>query len=178
MNYWTDLYTEIAQRITNNIPEVVWVDLWHEQIGYLASEYPFGTPAVFLSFNTVKIDDRSLLVQDVDTQMDLYIYFETFADTFMGSYNQDTALSFLELINKLYALFHGRSGVNYSTMRRVAMRRIDSGGAGVLYQLSLQFKVVDYSAQVIWGEGTFTGLETTQGVISHAKPDDKPLYQL
>ena len=178
MNYWTDLYTEIAKRITDQLPEVVWVDLWHEQIGYLASEHPFGTPAVFLSFTTVKIDDRSLLVQDVDTQMDVYVYFETFADTFVGSYNQDTALAFLGLINKLYALFHGRSGANYSTMRRVAMRRVDSGGTGVLYQLSLQFKVVDYSAQVIWGEGTFSGLETTQGDIKRPELDNKPLFEL
>lgn len=178
MNYWKDLYTEIARRIATNLPEVVWVDLWHDQIGYLSTEHPFSTPAVFLSFNTVKTDDRSLLVQDVDTQLDIYLYFETFADTFGGSYNQDTALEFLDTINKLYALFHGRKGTNYSTMRRVDMRRVDSGGAGNLYRLSMQFKVVDYSAQVLWEEGNFTDIEVEAGFISKPLPDDEPLYEV
>ncbi len=58
MNYWTDLYTEIAEKAKDKLPEIEWVDLWHDQISYLTEELPFSTPALFIGFSTIAIDDR------------------------------------------------------------------------------------------------------------------------
>ena len=51
MQYWTDLYLELANKIKDNLQQIEWIDLWHEQVGYLTEELPFPTPAVFISFN-------------------------------------------------------------------------------------------------------------------------------
>lgn len=152
MQYWTELYKEISEKITDKITEVKWVDLWHDQINYLTEELPFDTPAIFIGFSTVSIDDRAGLVQDCDIQIDMYLFFETFSDTYFGSYNQNGALDYLNSITRLHALFHGKNGNNYNGMRRVDMRREESGGAGNLYRISFQCMVTDYSAQNIFIE--------------------------
>ena len=68
---WSDIYKELSARILNmrqmidsldelspelaeelrTVPEVRYIDLWHEQTEYLAEELPFPTPAVFIAFN-------------------------------------------------------------------------------------------------------------------------------
>jgi hypothetical protein len=179
MQYWTELYREIAGKITANLPEVAWVDLWHDQVSFLTEELPFDTPAVFTGFSTVTIDDRGTLVQDCDTQVDLYLFFETFSDTYATSYNQDRALDFLNTLTRLHALFHGKSGINYSAMRRVDMRREESGGAGNLYRISFQCLVTDYSAQDIFIETEDPARELEiekSGIPGH--PGTPPLYEL
>jgi hypothetical protein len=150
MEYWTEIYKEIADKITENLPEIRWCDLWHEQINYLTEELPFPTPAVFLSFNTLNTQDKALLVQDCNLQIDMYLYYETFSDTYSGSYNQENAFEFLDELTKLHALFHGKNGQNYSAMRRTDMRREDSGGAGNLYRISFECLITDYSAQILF----------------------------
>lgn len=159
MEYWTDLYKELSGRVKEMMPGIEWIDLWHEQVNYLTEELPFPVPAVFFAFNTVSTVDRSLLVQDCDTQVDVYLYHETFADSYAGSVNREGAVEFLDNLTRLHAIFHGKPGVNYSGMRRVDLRREDSGGAGNLYRVSFQCLVTDYSARNLYDEVEITGAE-------------------
>lgn len=179
MEAYTDLYNEIAQRITAKIPEVLWVDLWHEQISFLTEELPFPTPAVFIGFTTNNCDDLSLLIQQCDMQVDLYLFFETFSDTYQGAYNQSSAITFLRLLTKLHTCFHGVSGTNYQTMRRVDMRREDSGGAGNLYRISFNFNATDASAQKEYDETEVNEIAIIREVVNRVPPiDPDPLFHL
>ena len=47
MIFWKEPYKEIADRIERNLPEIQFIDLWHEQISYLSEELEFPSPAVF-----------------------------------------------------------------------------------------------------------------------------------
>jgi len=149
MQYWSDLYLELANKIKTNLTQIAWVDLWHEQISYLTTELPFPTPAVFIAFNMLDGVDKGLKGQICNTQIDLYLFYETFSDTYMSSVNQGSALDFLTQITELHKLFHGTSGDNYSEMRRVDMKREDSGDAGNLYRISFQCIVDDMSAMPV-----------------------------
>lgn len=159
MIYWSELYKEIADRITHNLPDVQWVDLWHEQINYLTEELPFPTPAVFVGFGTREADDAGTLVQNLTVQVDLRLFYETFSDTYDGSANQDKALAFLDRLTELHALFHGKSGQYFTEMRRIDMSREESGDAGNLYRISFECLVVDYSAKVLFTEADMNGRE-------------------
>jgi hypothetical protein len=181
MTYWSDLYKEIAEKITTNLENVRWVDLWHEQVGYLTEELPFPVPAIFIGLRTTRADDTGELVQQCDTQVDIYLFYETFSDTYDGSSNQSGALAFLEELTRLHALFHGKSGKNYSTMRRVDMGREDSGGAGNLYRISFECLVTDYSAQELFVEveNAEAELEVAKGDVPPAGTvDAAPMYDL
>lgn len=146
MEHWQDLYLELAERISEKLPEIQWIDLWHNQVGFLAEEHPFGTPAIFIGFRSAQINDIGELVQIVDLQVDFYLYYETFLDTFKGAYNQEEALEFTKSLDALFGNFHGTSGRNYSSMRRIAFAPVDTGTAGNLYQVTFECKLHDRSA--------------------------------
>lgn len=179
MQYWTDLYKELTDRITANLPQIQWVDLWHEQVNYLTEELPFPTPSIFIAFSTIDINDRGTLVQDLNTQIDMYLFYETFSDTYFGSSNQDRALDFLNCLTRLHALFHGKNGNIYSSMRRTDMQRDSSGGAGNLYRISFQCLVTDYSAQNLFvtSQNPDAELNIEKGDIPPAE-DIPPLYDI
>ncbi len=180
MEYWNELYTEIAEKIKTNLPAIKWVDLWHEQVSYLTDELPFPAPAVFIGFNTLNVEDKGVLVQDCNVQIDMYLFYETFSDTYLGSYNQGRALDFLTELTGLNALFHGKSGENYSPMRKIDMRREDSGGAGNLYRISFECLITDYSAQHLFVEvqNENAEVEICRGEISNSRQDEEPVFDL
>lgn len=179
MEAWTDLYEELAQVIINNIPEIEWVDLWHEQIANIEEELPFPTPAVFIEFNTNSCDDRGLLIQDCDTQIDFYLFFEALGDTYQGSYNKQGTVAYLHLLTRLHSCFHGVHGVNFGTMRRIDMRREETGGAGNLYRIAFSCLIEDASAQAEYDKSTVSEIAISKEPIERPSVvDDNPLFIL
>ena len=158
-NWTKQLYVELAEKITNQINAIEWVDLWHNQVGFLENEHPFPTPAVFISIRSNSMDDLSQKVQQVNLQIDFYLYYETFADTFKGSFNQSGALGFLDTIDALNRLFHGSDGANYTGMKRTSFSPEDTGNAGNLYRITYECLSIDYTAFVDSGTGTFKDME-------------------
>lgn len=164
---WSNIYQELSARIMDmrtliesleeaspqlaeelrSVPDVCYIDLWHEQTEYLDEELPFPTPAVFIGFSTLGTSDMGTLAQDIQLQVDLYVFWETFADTYDGAVMQSEALDYLNLLTVLNALLHGYTGENFSTMRKTGFQRMSSGGAGNLYRASFECAARDYSAQ-------------------------------
>jgi len=173
---FTDLYLEISDRIKANLPEILWCDLWHNQVAYLSEELPFPAPAIFIAFHVTGTEDVGELVQQCNMQIDFYLFFETFADTYSGSANRDDALEFLKTLTRLHALFHGRSGQHFSPMRRVDVTAEDTGNAGNLYRVSFECTTVDYSAQTIYEQGEFVDVAISNEPIPERSADMEPLY--
>jgi len=178
MQYWTDLYLELANKVKNNLSQIQWVDLWHEQVSYLTDELPFPSPAVFISFNMIGTEDKGMKGQICNTQIDFYLFYETFSDTAIGSINQDSALDFLKQLTEIYKLFHGTSGDNYYSMRRVDMKREDSGSAGNLYRMSFQCMVDDMSAMPDITEQEVNEIDLSHGDIPLEQQNKIPGYYI
>jgi hypothetical protein len=175
---FTDLYLELSGRIAVGLPEVRWCDLWHSQVAYLADELPFPAPAVFIAFHVAGTEDVGALVQQCSLQIDFYLFFETFADTYQGSANREGALAFLETLTRLHALFHGRSGQHFSAMRRTDVAAEDTGNAGNLYRISFECVATDYSAQVIYDEGGFPDVAVSREPIPKREIDTDVLFDV
>lgn len=171
MNPWKELYEELSELILHNIPDIRWVDLWHEQVQYLTAELPFPTPSIFIGFNIVGIEDQSEKIQNCNTQVDFYLFYETFSDTYAGSYNKTSALEFLDSLNSLHALFHATSGNSYSEMRRVDQKREESGGAGNLYRISFACNVTDDGAMSLIRE---KDLPNGEVILNRSDSIEKP----
>ncbi|MCZ2393403.1 MAG: hypothetical protein LC105_06085 [Chitinophagales bacterium] len=163
MQNWKDLYKELSEKLTDTVEQIRWVDLWHNQVNFLQDEHPFPTPAVFLNFRTLNINDTGLKVQNINLQVDVFVFYETFADTYKDSVNQESALGFLELLNDVYAALHGTEGDNYSSMRRIGFAPVDTGGAGNLYQISFECTLVDYAAVKKWEDDTIDEVDVIRG---------------
>lgn len=159
MENFQNLYQELAETITVKIPKVEWIDLWHNQVSFLEEEHPFPTPAVFLNFRSVGTQDLGEKQQEVNLQVDFYLFYETFSDTFKGSFNQDSALEFLGLMDEIHACFHGTSGENFSAMRRVGFSSVDTGSAGNLYVVNFNCKMQDTGAMTAYEDGMVESIE-------------------
>jgi hypothetical protein len=179
MVYWSELYKEIAEKITANLPGIRWIDLWHEQVSYLTEELPFPTPAVFIDFNTREANDTGLLVQELLVQVDLRLFYETFSDSYDGSYNRAGALEVLDRLSELHALFHGKHGEYYSEMRRIDMGREESGGAGNLYRISFECIVCDYAAKELFNEVQMPDRDVEpEKELPPVVPPSEPMYDV
>lgn len=159
MQNFKELYKELADLLTAKIPAIQWVDLWNSQVYNLDGEHPFPAPAVFLAFRSSRMDDAGVKLQKVQMQVDVFLFYETFLDTFKGAYNQVEALEFLDIMDSINKELHGGSGVSYSNMKRLSFSPVDTGGAGNLYSITYTCELMDYSAVKEWEEGEFNGLE-------------------
>lgn len=159
MQNFKKLYKELADKLNAHIPEVRWIDLWNSQVYNLETEHPFPTPAIFLAFRSNQISDLGNKVQNVTAQVDVFIFYETFLDTFKGAYNQQDALDFLDIMDKVNQTLHASSGQNYSSMRRVSYSPVDTGGSGNLWSITYNATLIDYSAQKEYEEGGFKDVD-------------------
>ena len=121
-------------------------------------------------------DDKGMKGQLCNTQIDFYLFYETFSDTALGSINQDSALDFLKQLTKIHKLFHATSGTNYFSMRRVDMKREESGGAGNMYRISFQCDVDDMSAMPDITEQEVSEINLLRGNISIEQQNQMPGY--
>lgn len=176
MQNFKDLYIELSQLLSAKIPSIKWIDLWHNQVDFLDEEYPFPSPAVFLSFRILNTTDLGTLAQNVTLQVDTYVFYETFADSFKGSFNQSTALEFLDLLNNVYANLHGTSGLNYSNMCRTGLSAIDTGAAGNMYQLNFKCQLIDYAATKTYVDGEVNEVTVTNQAAPVPEPNGGEEY--
>jgi len=143
------VYLEHEALITAKVPEIKHVDLWSEQVSFLQDEHPFNAPAVFFAYGSNNMDDLGIKVQKVNLQVDVYLYFETFADTARGAKRQAKGLSFLELLSKINACFHGVNGNYFMEMRRNGFAPVDTGTANLLYVQRYECGMIDDAAEVL-----------------------------
>lgn len=174
-----DEYAELRERL-EALPELEYIDLWHDQVNYLSEEHPFPTPAAFLEFNTLQTDDAGELMQTTTLQVDIHIFYETFSDSYEGAVMQDEALTYLDLLLLIGLMFHGRSGTHFHQMRRTGTMREESGGAGNLYRISFETNISEFSGLNLFGTKEMPDREISIGNQGAA---DKPakgdeLYQL
>ncbi|WP_228235919.1 hypothetical protein [Allomuricauda sp. M10] len=147
LKLWALLYKEICELFVAQLQSIEWIDLWHNQVGFLEDEHPFPTPAAFLAFRILgEPQDLGINAQRIVVQLDVYFFYETFLDTFDGGYNQEGALTYLNTITDIHALLHGSSGINYSECKRVGFGPVDTGSAGNLYRQTFTMLVEDASA--------------------------------
>lgn len=174
---WKDLYLELSGKLRSGVPELNWIDLWANQVNALADEHPFPTPAAFIEFRILEADDEGNLAQQLHTQVDVYLFYETFADTFDGAGNQTQALAYLDMLTAIHRTLHGTSGQTYSEMRRVGMAPVDTGTAGNLYRMSFVCLVTDLSASPELPSAVPGEINISEGEEPPANPEP-PLFQI
>lgn len=179
MENWQNLYLELAEKLSADLnpkeaeiysqlntiigyetkSPIRWVDLWHNQVNFLSEELEFPTPAVFLSFRSGQVRDLGERVQEMTLQIDCYLFYETFANTFTGSFNQEDALNFIGILDFINSRMHATTGDNYSAMRKISFAPEDTGNAGNLYRITFECIVQDESAVKVMEESEINAYE-------------------
>jgi len=160
-------YIELAE-IVSTLPAVKWVDLWSNQTDMFDMELPFPFPAVFIEINSDNIESIGELAQDINAFVTLHVAYETLAETYKGSYNQNTALAFFDLLTELHKLLHGVNGENFGEMNRVSLRAEQTGDNIIQYEMTYNTVIRDYSAVKQYEQETVSG---GLGVEQGEKPE-------
>lgn len=158
------LYKELCE-VLIQIDGVEWIDLWNNQVTNLDNEHPFPAPALFLAFRANNMLDMGEKIQEVNVMVDVFLFYETFADTYQGAFNQSDALKYLTLQSEIQKVLHGSSGEHFSSMRRVGFSPVDTGDAGNLYVINFQCKMLDKAAQTDFESGTFAEVEVQPFIL-------------
>jgi hypothetical protein len=156
------------------LPAIEHVDLWHDQVDYLSEEHPFPTPAVFFGFQTLNVADNGELMQTTDLQVDIYVFWETFADTYNDAVMKEEALMYLDLLLMVGLMFHGRSGEHFHQMRRSGTYRQESGGSGNLYRMQFQTNISEFSGLNLHTYVKDEGKEVEVVWNNSMRPDNGP----
>ena len=108
------IYKAICERISQQVPEVKHIDLWNNNIAVLSGGAVWPRPAVFIEFETIEWRQQQNRVRMADIAVRLHIV--TDAVSYNGSTDpkQDTALAFLDLLNKVNAAMQGLRGENFA----------------------------------------------------------------
>ena len=108
------IYKAICDRISQQVSEVKHIDLWNNNIAVLSGGAVWPRPAVFIEFETIEWRQQQNRVRMADIAVRLHIV--TDAVSYNGSTDpkQDTALAFLDLLNKVNAAMHGLRGENFA----------------------------------------------------------------
>lgn len=178
MQNWIDLYTELCALLKAKVPDLKWMDLWRNQVGFLETEDPFPAPALFFAFRIAGAEDAGQRVQRLRVQLTVYLYYETLAGSQHDSWNQADALKFLELISEVFAALHGTDGVNYSQMRRLSLDPMETSGAGNLYQMAFECLLMDYAAMKDEVDAKISGIDIEKGPVIEDGPEAEPLFTI
>ena len=175
MKNFKELYLEHSAMINAKLPSIKHIDLWSDQISFLNDTLPFAAPAIFLSYRILRTEDAGSKSQNIQIGVDVFYYYETFAETRIKSKNKDRALVFLDALTEIHKIFHGTSGNNYSNMRRLSMSPVETGTAKLLYLTKFECSTVDDSALV---DLELTGVEnisiTKEKIVRQAPEEYYP----
>ena len=108
------IYKAICERILQQVSEVKHIDLWNNNIAVLSGGAVWPRPAVFVEFETIEWRQQQNRVRMADVAVRLHVV--TDAVSYNGSTDpkQDTALAFLDLLNKVNTAMQGLRGENFA----------------------------------------------------------------
>ena len=108
------IYKAICDRLSAQVPDIKHIDLWNNNIAVLSGGAVWPRPAVFVEFEAIEWRQQQNRARMADIAVRLHIV--TDAVSYNGSTDpkQDSALAFLDLLNKVNAAMQGLRGENFA----------------------------------------------------------------
>lgn len=108
------IFTAIAQRLADRIPEIRFIDLWNNNITTLNGGATWPLPAVFVEFETIEWRQQNNAARRGDVAVRLHIITRAIATHGHNDTKQSEALAFLDLIDSINAAMQGLRGENFA----------------------------------------------------------------
>lgn len=171
---WGKAYQQIAELITQKVPEIQHVDLYHGQEQLIDDDgnwIPFKCPAVFLEF-TFTPEDIGERRQLLNAEITVRLAYETLSDSNKGSMGQERALKFIALMRKINEALHCAEGDDFGPMSRTGQNKHEAPPYMIMWSQTYSTVILDYSATQRYGELEDVPLEIEQGGGPAPAPSD------
>lgn len=147
----TDLLQDIKDKISECIPDVLFVDLYREQDKRGAGYYPFPLPAVLIELQRIRWENASRGAQTGDCTVVLHLLQHDVQDIFTGASAEAAAIADMQLATDLWNCMEGLRGQLHSGLNRTEERFV-MGHVQMYFECKLYESVVN-------GQQTVAGVE-------------------
>lgn len=139
------IYKEISTYLKNNVSALEFVDKYRGQLDN-TNNFVFPRPAVFLSFGRFDYESLTSGNQTGKGVVRARIVVENYADAFEGSINQDLALAFFDINEKVHEALQGLSGTYFGSLNRIMDEDDESHGNLIVTVMEYECNLIDDSA--------------------------------
>lgn len=108
------IYKAICNRLKEKVPEVAHIDLWNNNIAVLTGGAVWPRPAVFIEFEVIDWKQEQRGARRGDVAVRLHIVTDSVAYNGSDDARQDSALAYLDLIDRINTAMQGLRGENFS----------------------------------------------------------------
>lgn len=112
------MFQEITSFIKETVKEIEFVDKYRGQLEDV-NNYVYPRPAVFVSFGRFEWETTTLNNQLGKGVVRIRTVVENYADAFEGSINQEQALAFFDINEKVHNALQGMSGTYHTPLLRI-----------------------------------------------------------
>lgn len=95
--------------LPDGLPDLQWFDKQMGQFDNPEQSYAIPLPCVLMSYNPLTWTSTGLGNQTGDGTITFTVYFENYADSFSGSFNQELALKFFDFTEAVHKALQGLS---------------------------------------------------------------------
>ncbi|MBR5899346.1 MAG: hypothetical protein IKZ14_07770 [Muribaculaceae bacterium] len=112
-----DIINAVFNRISNNVPEVKFIDLWNEHLADITGGASWPMPAVFIEFEEIQWRQEGLNSRRADVGLRLHIITQA-VNTSSGhtDNNMQASLEYFDLIDRITSALQGLHGDNFSPL--------------------------------------------------------------
>lgn len=139
-----DLFSEIQDRLSAEVPELLFVDLDTQQVERQDEAYSVQFPCALINFNAQWTGAE---IQKGTVNIQFRVYFQITEDTHHSSPQKGDAFIQLELMNKIHSKLQNFKGTNFSKLVRMDTEREARGDMYTCFIVSYQTQYVDSSTK-------------------------------
>lgn len=111
-----EIFTAVAGRIAEQVPEIQYIDLWNEQLAETTTATAFPTPSLFVEFEQYELVQNANHVTQADIGLCIHIVTRTVTCNGTADSRMQQALGFLDLIDRVNGALVSLSGDGFSTL--------------------------------------------------------------
>ena len=117
MSIRKDIINAVFNCISNNVPEVKFIDLWNEHMADITGGASWPMPAVFIEFEEIQWRQEGLNSRRADVGLRLHIITQA-VNTSSGhnDNNMQASLEYFDLIDRITSALQGLHGDNFSPL--------------------------------------------------------------
>jgi hypothetical protein len=152
------------------LPSLQWVDRDKGQFEQMDRELPIPFPAILLSFGRAEYETVGKSTQEGSGILRIRVGYESYAESFDGSIDQEQALKFWEFMEEVHKKLQGLSGTYFSSLERIAEEEDLDHDMIIVNIMEYRCKIFDSSAD----KTKRYVLATAEPVITKGKRPEPP----
>lgn len=108
------IFLAICKRLKEAVPDILYLDLWNNNVAMLAGGAVWPTPAVFVEFETIEWRQQNNGARRGDVAIRLHIVTRHIPVNGSDDARMKTSLAYLDLLDRINAAMQGLRGENFA----------------------------------------------------------------